>query len=499
MSLSDSSFANRLNTNYVPSHSEILEIRALLVDPTEEVARVDAQIEEMELVLTQLKAKRAVLQQSIDAHKALISPMRLIPQDILLEIFFACLPSEHNALIDPTEAPLLLGRICRHWRSVAYSAPMLWSSLHIPTPDYLNTPPHILSLFDFTNRVDLNPDLEQHPLAPQILAVSRRLRWLALGGDAELIRPILQLDSRNLPLLKTFRMQTMSNQAPSSTNIFELATLEDVALTMSTNPLTLPLEWSKLRILHLECHIHWTEHGPEGGLDFDGALDVLRRCPNLEWCEMRVTKYSEPSGSNPSPIILPRLHTLVFSGWEFTLQKWISDLVAPNLSFIQIGDVNIPWSRSNDEQHFSVDVDLHRFTSLTSLREFLQTFSMISHLHLVANSYHPNHISLLDDEFMTLFCPPHSLCPKLIDFEIIVPPSARVSDAAVLAFIQARMTMSIPLQRFHARFNRPVDLDLIPELQSFISDGLQVNLEYPPPRWRSFKARDGLDEPGTFH
>ncbi|KAF8214886.1 hypothetical protein K438DRAFT_1561983, partial [Mycena galopus ATCC 62051] len=130
MSLSDSPFTNRLNTNYVPSDSEILQIRTLLVDPSNELAHIDAQIKEMEFALTQLKEQRASLERPVDAHKALISPMRHIPQDVLLEIFFSCLPSEHNALIDSAEAPLILGRICRHWRSVAYSTPMLWSSIH---------------------------------------------------------------------------------------------------------------------------------------------------------------------------------------------------------------------------------------------------------------------------------------------------------------------------------------------------------------------------------
>ncbi|KAJ7845352.1 hypothetical protein B0H14DRAFT_2278869, partial [Mycena olivaceomarginata] len=125
-------FADRLNTNYIPSDSEIFEIRALLVavDPTDELARVEARIEEIGVALSQLKELRASLKRPIDAHQALISPMRHIPHDVLLEIFFSCLPSEHNALIDAAETPLLLGRICRHWRSVAYNTPMLWSSIH---------------------------------------------------------------------------------------------------------------------------------------------------------------------------------------------------------------------------------------------------------------------------------------------------------------------------------------------------------------------------------
>ncbi|KAF7346527.1 hypothetical protein MSAN_01880800 [Mycena sanguinolenta] len=250
MSLSDSPFTNRLNTNYVPSHSEILEIRALLVDSLEEIARIDAQMEEMELALTQLKEKRALLQRPIDAHRALISPMRLIPHDVLLEIFSACLPSEHNALIDPAEAPLLLGRICRHWRSVAYSAPMLWSSIHIPSLDYLNAPPHILrrfetiiqawfdraatcplavSLTEFTGFSGFaNPDLENHPLALQILAVSRHLRYLTLDAGAEFLRPILELGAEDVPLLKSIRMNVRNQTI--STNFLEIPTLEDVAL-----------------------------------------------------------------------------------------------------------------------------------------------------------------------------------------------------------------------------------------------------------------------------
>ncbi|KAF7346535.1 hypothetical protein MSAN_01881600 [Mycena sanguinolenta] len=500
MSLSDSPFTDRLNTNYVPSPSEILEIRSLLVDPLEEIARIDAQIEKMELTLAQLREKRALLQRPIDAHRALISPMRLIPRDILLEIFFACLPSEHNALIDLSEAPLLFGRICRHWRSVAYSTPMLWSSIHIPPLDYLNTPPNILSglervveawlersaacplsisLYDLTNRLEFNPNLGKHPLALQIIAVSRRLRYLALAGDAELLCPILQLGSEKLPSLKTFQMITLSNQTPS-TNILDIPTLKDVALTVLENSaFTLSLAG--------QCM------AKTGGLDFEAALDVLRRCPNLEQCEIRVTTYSVHSGSNPSPIMLPQLHTLALIGWDFDVHKWV-DLVAPNLRSLRIGAVSTPSTPPSNEGYLSADIDFTRFIA-TSLREFLQSLPMISHLQLVASLVRPGSVSL-NDEFMALFCSPHNLCPRLT--HINIPFFSDFSDTATLAFIRARMDMPTPLRRFQARFDRPMDLDIMPELQSFISDGLQVNLEYP--RLESaFSARLGLDDFGSFY
>ncbi|KAJ6508559.1 hypothetical protein C8R45DRAFT_1208214 [Mycena sanguinolenta] len=514
MSLSDSPFTSRLNTNYVPSPSETLEIRSLLVDPIEEIARIDTQIAEMESVLTQLREKRALLQLPIDAHKALISPMRHIPQDILLEIFFACLPSEHNAVIDSAEAPLLFGRVSRHWRSVAYSTPMLWSSIHIPALDYLNTSPDIFSGLERTveawlersatcplsvslshltsRRVGLDYTSKKHSLVLQILAVSRRLRYLTLAADADFLGPILEFGAENFPLLKSIRMNVPNQTIPK--NFFEIPTLEDVALCAALSaPLSLPLPWSQLRILCLLC---WIQHDDQAeGVDINGASELLRRCPNLEWCEIWVTQRSEDLGlaHNQSSIILPHLHTLALSGWDFRLENWI-DLVAPNLYYLQIGE-GVGGIPRSSQAPMSVVLNSSRFTR-TSIHQLLQSFPTISHLQLLTSErYDPGRI-FLDDEFMALFCPPHNLCPMLSDVSFL--PSASFSDAAALAFIKARIAMPTPLRRFHAEFNRSMEFDVIPELQSFILDGLQVTIYYSEPRQR-FTARDGLEQPGLFH
>jgi hypothetical protein len=57
----------------------------------------------MEVIVCQLKAKHSSLKTAIDAHQALISPVRRAPDDVLREIFLACLPTEHNTLMDPSE------------------------------------------------------------------------------------------------------------------------------------------------------------------------------------------------------------------------------------------------------------------------------------------------------------------------------------------------------------------------------------------------------------
>ncbi|KAK7002210.1 hypothetical protein R3P38DRAFT_3605046 [Favolaschia claudopus] len=132
----DSPFHDNLNTNYIPTEAEIADIRAHLAPREAELARLSAAIQE-------LAAKRERMEEYIQAHKALMCHSRRIPQDILGEIFLECLPVDRNAVMSAWEAPLLLGRICSAWRTMAFQMmPRLWSSLHIPlgfvaeAPDY---------------------------------------------------------------------------------------------------------------------------------------------------------------------------------------------------------------------------------------------------------------------------------------------------------------------------------------------------------------------------
>ncbi|KAF8139179.1 hypothetical protein K438DRAFT_1880396 [Mycena galopus ATCC 62051] len=516
MSLSDSPFANRLNTNYVPSDSEILQIRALLVDPSNELAHIDAQIKEMEFALTQLKEQRGSLERPVDAHKALISPMRHIPQDVLLEIFFSCLPSEHDALMDPAEAPLILGRICRHWRSVAYSTPMLWSSIHIPPPNYLCAPgmerageawlawlersaacPLSVSLVG--HAVD-DPIPENHPVVRALVEDPRRLlvrlRRLTLtvdgpSGDAECFRPLLQLGPEDLPLLKSVQIRCLDTY-PDVPNMLQVPTLEDVALctVASINPLSLPLKWSRLTRLHLIC---FPLSVGNGGLDISGALELLRRCPNLVRCEIRVTVDLDDPGAltlHTGSIILPHLETLVFHGWACKFQKWIPHLVAPNLCYLQLGEV-YETTNLHSSGHLRALIDPMQLTS-SDLHVLLQSFPNISHLQLSSNPGPAVSLSSddADDAFIALFCPPHNLCPMLTAIAVTAP-CTWFSDAAALALVKARMAMPTPLRQFQVQFDRPMKLDIMPELQPFISNGLQVALEYYPPAWKS-RVREGL-------
>lgn len=124
----ESPFQSHLNTNYTPSNEEIKKIAKFLVDPLSKLSRLDSQIDEL------LKERNA-LKESIEAHRALMSPFRRLPCDVIREVFLWCLPTDRNCAMSCDEAPVLLCRVCSSWRRITMTTPVMWTSLHIPVPD----------------------------------------------------------------------------------------------------------------------------------------------------------------------------------------------------------------------------------------------------------------------------------------------------------------------------------------------------------------------------
>lgn len=136
--LTPTSFSYHCPTSYVPS-DKVPTIRAVVTQRKSQLAALDDHIdllnhalEKLQGIQARLKEKRAIVQESLAFHEALASPAcYLLPPELLGEIFLRCLP--HTNYITPTldECPIVLTRVCRHWRAVALSTPRLWASLSI--------------------------------------------------------------------------------------------------------------------------------------------------------------------------------------------------------------------------------------------------------------------------------------------------------------------------------------------------------------------------------
>ncbi|KAJ7701449.1 hypothetical protein B0H17DRAFT_1045458 [Mycena rosella] len=536
MSSHDSPFADKFGTNYVPSDLEMDQLRALLVEPIAELALVDAQIDELDVLVRQLKGKRASLQTRIDVHAALMSPFRRIPQDVLGEIFSACLPTMHNALIDPGEAPMLLGRICRHWRDVAYSTPRLWSSLHIPPVtgrfEQLDShdPPNIddrlekfveawldrsascplsISISRGPYDSDIGPSGTTPGTIRQLIRVAGRLCHLSICTHLSEIRPLLLFGREDLPCLRSIHIQAPSdpNELLDGVPILQIPNLHQISLHASTDALTLPLRWSELTDLSLECFPIWVDNSAHnspnpGGLDQNGAQDLLRRCPNLVRCHLQATTYAPFIGG--STVIVPHLKALSLSD-EFDSAQFMQSLDLPSLRYLGIGGggPGTPSLRSIQSSMHGLTLELRNSCRLPEdgLVDLLNLLRGVSRVRLPRTTRIrlPNHLAMvisLDDEFLARLSPKptHTVSPALTHIEFGI---CDFSDIALLDFIRARMATGNPLRRIEAILPRAMDIDIPSELHPFISTGLQVDLKYEFRTW-DLDVRDGLSEMGCF-
>ncbi|KAF8519542.1 hypothetical protein JB92DRAFT_2898077, partial [Gautieria morchelliformis] len=109
-----------LGTNHVPSPEECDLIRQSLIPfHIERYAALDAEINRIQPTLAALQREQRAHRELIDAHKALLTPMRRMVPDVLLEIFRHC----QSDLLD---SPMRLMSVCRSWRELVLSTPTLW-------------------------------------------------------------------------------------------------------------------------------------------------------------------------------------------------------------------------------------------------------------------------------------------------------------------------------------------------------------------------------------
>lgn len=60
----------------------------------------------------------------------IIYPILSIPAELTSEIFLHCL-ADKPIVPSASRAPMLLGMVCRQWRSIAHGDPRLWTSLNL--------------------------------------------------------------------------------------------------------------------------------------------------------------------------------------------------------------------------------------------------------------------------------------------------------------------------------------------------------------------------------
>jgi F-box-like len=349
--LPTTSFEDRFGTNYAPTRDEIRAIQELVdaVEPL--IVSLDAEIEA-------LRQGRATCASFVTCHRALLSPIRQMPPDILRTIFSHCIPytTPGNAMRS-SEAPLLLAQICSHWRDLAIQTPTLWSTVcaKIPSPPQaqaigwgLGTPPgpevpfasfaddwrrkmeSLVSLITlwlsragghcpltilFRDTKSYHHDIDQEPISRMLMSLlcSRSSQWAEL--DLQIVESssseeaFLSLSPSLAPNLQAARVawqfcRATINQwdpnyrppTPTSLHLLKATQLRRVYLDnlSAFQGKDIPVAWSNLTELYFAPNMSWSQNG----CPHSYSLPLLRCCTNLVQCELKIACFAADAPVN---------------------------------------------------------------------------------------------------------------------------------------------------------------------------------------------------------
>ncbi|KAK7001464.1 hypothetical protein R3P38DRAFT_3049282 [Favolaschia claudopus] len=499
----ESPFQRYLSTNYIPTDAEIKQIRGnILPDCEVELARLNSLIQD-------LTAQRDRVQDYLASHKALISQARRLPQDILGEIFLACLPTGGNAVMSAREAPLLLGHICGAWRSLSFSQRRLWTSLHIAVENF-QRPEGKSGVVEWLVRSDPLPVTisvhsrvsNQYPAALDIL-IPFASRLTALRLSNILSKEFLALASVNAPLLTDIHIDFGDDISPDegarilASNIFLGTNTKHIAI-ISANPRSLipntDFAWGHITDLCIECNLGYSVRN----LGLDSMHSLMQGCSRLEFLRIQVHPAVNVAQSIGAPLLLSSLRglTIIKRGPIFnTLLEYLNnDLRMPQLTKLHLIDLYpivgeaITFDRLADHSPhisdfcFNVLSFEHTAPNIRNLRAFtsLEKLSVVVWAPRYAKQY-----DVFDRDVIELFS---TLTSPDVDNTLPVPSLRELSvemgdmmEGEWMSFLQYQVDHSTKFQRLHLHLWREPDTDPVDEnrkgkLTQYLAAGLDVSI-----------------------
>ncbi|KAF5372878.1 hypothetical protein D9758_001557 [Tetrapyrgos nigripes] len=122
-----------MTSNALPEEKDIYHIRQICLEYTQDLDRMNAQIERLKTSLDAITQKRDSLQEKVASLKSITSPLRSLPTEILQHIFLHSLPP--FSTFDRVQSPINVAQTCSRWRPVAIGTPELWAAFHIFVPE----------------------------------------------------------------------------------------------------------------------------------------------------------------------------------------------------------------------------------------------------------------------------------------------------------------------------------------------------------------------------
>ncbi|KAJ7635742.1 hypothetical protein DFH06DRAFT_1054928 [Mycena polygramma] len=275
-----------LASNDVPLDSDIFSIQSILSTAHTQIDALDSQIDELEVALDKLDRRRDRLEERARQHRAILSPLRRMPPEVVGDIFAMIVCDQGKPL-------WYLAQICRSWRRTAVAYPFLWNSIAIPNSTHSMLPMIQTQLLRSAN-VLLNVRWAASSEAQKPVDTHSRdailaecSRWGSLALDAEndadfdWLRPVAGC----LAALRKFDLRSNPYAQVTFPEIFSGASeLREVYITdrafNSYSPAT-NVPWGQITLFR-------------GAYDPDTLRAILAATSNLEQCAISFIGESDP-------------------------------------------------------------------------------------------------------------------------------------------------------------------------------------------------------------
>ncbi len=258
-----------------------------------------------------------------------LAPFRRLPQDVIREIFIACLDPVINPTMSKKEAPTLLTQISSGLRQIALTTPELWAAIHIPILGSVSIESSKIAQIVMDRRADgvkewllrrsgslplrisirrgyesarigpsqfTPPILIRNDIIDVVLSCHLRWRDVFFAMSYKSLLPFMKLQQEDVPLLHSFHYSTGTDIYDESLDFWKMCKflagpkLRRFCANSWRPPLTLlsfPIKWKNLT--HLEFSM-----GTQGQTgDTLTTENVLRQCVTLCLISLKLAVHSD--------------------------------------------------------------------------------------------------------------------------------------------------------------------------------------------------------------
>ncbi|PAV16342.1 hypothetical protein PNOK_0796200 [Pyrrhoderma noxium] len=288
------------------------------------------------------------LSSSDDSNDDSPSPRKTIDltDDLWYLIFLRTLPS--RPCFSPHDSPQLLTQVCRRWRQIAISSPLLWSTISLPPTSqsltlgalhmfklWLQRSSSCLLDIDLRNTNDILPwtisfelgELELYQeLHDTLMCHKTRIRTLLRGYNQHFYNNIR---SDTFPeLVELFIVDPPEGKVCSPPVINLPSKLKSFSTFNTYNHFNPATRWPQLE--HLEI---WQTDNALAGLSIDDCLSILNQLPSLRSTGLYISVDDDTnrSSSFQNTVTLPNLQKLLISSLQVNISRLLSSISAPVL------------------------------------------------------------------------------------------------------------------------------------------------------------------------